>query len=177
MNFDKHLKAVNNFSNYKIDENGRVFNTQGKEIKQTINRNGYSMVVLSNNGRAKNCSVHRLVAEAYIPNPENKPEVNHKDSNRKNNSVSNLEWCTHSENMKHGYKYGFKQSYLSHDDQKRGARINGEKTKRTVRVIETGIIYSSLHECAIETNCDPGAISKCCNGLAKQHHGYHFEWA
>lgn len=70
---------------------------------------GYTHVVLSNNKNKKPYSVHRLVANAFIPNHENKPCVNHIDSDRSNNKVSNLEWCTYSENSKHGYEYGSQQ--------------------------------------------------------------------
>ena len=72
-----------------------------KELKTFINSFGYFKVNLFKNSHGKQHSVHRLVAEAFLPNPNHLPEVNHKDGNKFNNRVENLEWCTHSENAKH----------------------------------------------------------------------------
>lgn len=77
---------------------------KGKILKTYINENGYEWVRLYNNTKRKIYRVHRLVAEAFIDNPENKPCVNHKDGNKENNKLDNLEWCTHSENMKHAFQ-------------------------------------------------------------------------
>lgn len=73
-------------------------------LAQQRSRHGYYMVDLCTNGKRFNASVHRLVAEAFIPNPDNKPCVNHIDGDKANNCVDNLEWCTHSENQLHAYK-------------------------------------------------------------------------
>ena len=70
---------------------------------------GYLRVQISRDGYRKNCMVHRLAATAFIPNPENKAEVNHRDGNKKNNNISNLEWATASENQTHAYETGLKQ--------------------------------------------------------------------
>ena len=80
-----------------------------KEIRKIVNnRNGYVYVYLCNDGKDINMRVHRLVAEAFIPNPNNLPQVNHKDGNKINNRVDNLEWCTASENIRHAYKNGLR---------------------------------------------------------------------
>lgn len=94
-------------TNYLIDENGQIFNTKtNKYLKGSIKNTGYKMALLSINGKKKDYAVHRLVAEAFIPNPNNKPVVNHKDGNKLNNCVSNLEWTTYSENRTHAVKTG-----------------------------------------------------------------------
>lgn len=170
-------RSIEGFPNYTIASTGEVFNKQDKELHQYVNRDGYSLVTLSNNGKAKTFQVHRLVANAYIDNPYKKQTVNHIDGNKLNNDVCNLEWATHSENEKHAYDNDLRRSYLTYEDRKRGARISGEKRKLSVRVVETGKIYESMKDCANEMECDIGAISKCCNGLANKHHGYHFEFA
>jgi hypothetical protein len=176
MIFNKHSKTIEGFSNYNIDTEGRIFNRNGKELKQTVNRDGYSMVKLCNNGYEKNCSVHRLVAEAFIPNPHNKETINHKDGVKTNNSISNLEWSTYGENEKHAYATKLRKSYLTNNDRIKGARISGQQSSKAVEVLETGEIYPSVRDCAEHLNCDPGAISKCCNGQLNKHHGYHFNF-
>lgn len=92
---------------YKISNTGNVFSYVSNRIMTPAYcGSGYKKVMLSKDMKAKNKMVHRLVAEAFIPNPENKKTVNHKDGNKENNDVSNLEWNTYSENLKHAYKHG-----------------------------------------------------------------------
>ena len=80
---------------------------KGKTLKQNIKRNGYKTVDLCVDSKPKTTLVHRIVAETFIPNPNNYRFVNHKDSNRENNAVGNLEWVTSSENRMHGIKSGY----------------------------------------------------------------------
>ena len=106
------MKWIEEFENlYKISKTGKVFSVRSDRfLKNSPSSTGYHKVVLYNNGFRKTMSVHRLVAEAFIPNPENKPEVNHIDGNKQNNNVSNLEWSTSSENQKHAHKIGLAKS-------------------------------------------------------------------
>lgn len=94
---------------YAIDPTGLVTNIRkNKPVKPSLNKqNGYWYVALWKNNKGKTFSVHRLVAIHFIPNPDNKPEVNHKNSNRQDCHQNNLEWVTRSENSLHGYRYGF----------------------------------------------------------------------
>ena len=78
-------------------------------IKYAVDANGYFRTNLAKGGVNKTFKIHRLVAEAFIPNPLKLPEVNHIDGNKQNNSVENLEWCNHSENLKHAVKMGLKK--------------------------------------------------------------------
>jgi len=94
----------NIYTNYWITEDGNLFNKH-KQMK-TYKGERYEKCVLKINDKPTMKYIHRLVAEAYLPNPDNKPEVNHKDGNKLNNSISNLEWVTISENRKHAYKTG-----------------------------------------------------------------------
>jgi len=94
---------------YKVSNYGRVYScprcgTKGGILKQCVDRYGYLKVILYRNGKPYYFKVHRLVAMAFIPNLENKPTVNHKDNNRQNNMVDNLEWTTMAENLDHSHK-------------------------------------------------------------------------
>jgi hypothetical protein len=91
---------VEGFPNYLIYKDGRVFsNKRNKFLKSNINRDGYMVVYLYDNGKVKTCKVHRLVGIAYIPNPENKRCIDHINRNKTDNRLENLRWATDSENM------------------------------------------------------------------------------
>lgn len=100
-------KQINDF--ISVSNCGDI-KSHGKLIKGEICENGYKRIHVSHKGANHKYLVHRLVAEVFIPNPENKPCVNHKDGNKLNNCVDNLEWCTHSENNSHAYKTGLKSA-------------------------------------------------------------------
>ncbi len=97
-----HTLVVN--PNYEVTKTGLVRNKETKHLLALQKIKGYLRVELSRNGERHNYGVHRLVAIQFIPNPENKPEVNHKDFNRCNNNVENLEWVTRQENSDHKIK-------------------------------------------------------------------------
>lgn len=91
---------------YQVSNLGNVISfKRGIQLKPD-NQNGYLRVSLCKDGVATRFLIHRLVAQAFIPNKDNKPHINHIDNNPSNNNVSNLEWCTHSENMLHAHKQG-----------------------------------------------------------------------
>lgn len=99
--------VVENGDNYSVSTMGRVKITDsGRILKHNLNTRGYHSVALSLNATKKRYRVHRLVAAAFIPNPDEKPQVNHKDGNKDNNCESNLEWATSSENIKHAFATG-----------------------------------------------------------------------
>ena len=95
---------------YYVYENGEVFSTfKNKFLVKKMRTDGYFVVSIKRFGKSTWYPIHRLVAEEFIPNPENKPCVNHKDGNKLNNEVSNLEWCTYGENAKHAFANGLKE--------------------------------------------------------------------
>ncbi len=101
------MKPIKGFKNYVIFPDGTIKNQRtGKVLKKQMNENGYVYTALWKNNKGTTCSVHRLVAETYINNPDKKPFVNHIDADRSNPHVSNLEWCTQSENIQHAYNIG-----------------------------------------------------------------------
>ena len=109
-------KVIEGFSKYLISNTGRVKNIVELRDLKFYNSKGYSKIELVNDSNQdKKVFVHRLVAINFIPNPSNKPQVNHIDGNKKNNRVENLEWCTQSENMKHAFKTGLSVSLKGED--------------------------------------------------------------
>lgn len=102
-----------NYGRTKSFKHGKV-----KILKPSVSRNGYLYINLKSNGVHKRCLIHRLVAILFIPNPDNKPQVNHIDGNKQNNRVDNLEWVTGSENITHAYELGLQKSGEQHHKSK-----------------------------------------------------------
>lgn len=149
-------------TNYSVSDNGEVRNDKTNKILSQRTQQGYKHVTLTINKKPKSFRVHRLVAIAYIPNPENKPYVNHLDGCRSNNIVSNLEWCTPSENTAHAVATG-----LMKPTRERAViqySLNGEKIKE----------YPSIMEAERQTNSRAEKIISCCQFLRKQHN--QFQW-
>ena len=104
---------------YQISDTGEVWTFKHKSpkpLKKRLNADGYVKASLTKDGRMKDYRVHRLVAEAFIPNPENKETVNHIDGDKENNHVANLEWATRSEQNLHSYSLGLKKAILGHEN-------------------------------------------------------------
>jgi hypothetical protein len=97
---------IETLNHTNIRKNGRIDNRKGKILKPKIDKYGYQVITLSKNGIRKSYTIHQLVAKAFIPNPKNKKTINHKDGNKLNNKVDNLEWATEKENQQHKWKNG-----------------------------------------------------------------------
>ena len=143
---------------YQVSNFGRVKSAK-KIMKLQDNGCGYLMAHLSKNGKAKWHLAHRLVAKAFIPNPEKKQTVNHKDGNRLNNKASNLEWATYSENNLHSY------------------RSNKRKNPRakSIYCAETGEVYVSSYDASRNTGISQACINRCVNGIFKTAGGKHWK--
>lgn len=133
---------ISNYGNVKsLTRNG----TLGGAIK-IVEKHSYLRVRLWKNKVVRTLFVHRLVAQAFIPNPLNKPQINHIDGNKKNNCADNLEWCSASENMEHAYKNGLRKT-------RKVAQVKDGKIINTFLNVyraskETGIQYASIYWCA-----------------------------
>jgi hypothetical protein len=157
------------FKGYFINKKGDVFSKR-KQLKPYKNNRGYLMVDLSSSKQERVVKlVHRLVAETFLPNPENKEQVNHKNSIRDDNRVENLEWCTAKENQQHAWKYGNQRVFQKRLD------VCREKFSKKVFCVETGNIYNSLTEAALLNNLQLPHISQCVNGKRKTCCGYHWK--
>lgn len=98
------MKRIKNFEHYIITKEGKIYNTStGKEVSGWVDNVGYIQICLHNCNKKKYKRLHRLVAETFIPNPDNLPQVNHIDGNKLNNCVDNLEWISNRNNTQHGY--------------------------------------------------------------------------
>lgn len=127
---------------YLVSNKGNVMSmprpsARGKVLKPSLSTKGYLRICLSRDGVIKEATVHRLVAEAFIPNPQGKPEVNHIDGNKANNDVSNLEWVTKSENELHSFRVlGKKPNAPWKDKPRKFARKFNEEQIRAIRADE-----------------------------------------
>lgn len=118
-------KDIKEYNNYQISNFGRIksknYKRQGYEkiLKQSVNGRGYYYVLISTKNKYKNLLIHKEVAKAFIDNKNNYTDVNHKDGNKLNNNVENLEWCSRSYNITHAYKNGLKKSSMGMSYKKR----------------------------------------------------------
>lgn len=179
----KNIKGYEGF--YQISNLGRVkslkqksFNRE-KIMKIIINpRFGYAQLNFRVNNKINCFKVHRLVAMAFIPNPENKPDVNHIDGNKLNNCVSNLEWCSKSENMIHAFKIGL--CFIS--EEKKIAMLNGLRKKLCKKVLQYDRFgnfikeHDSTYDAADFVGGHQSNISSCCNGKSKTVKGFIFKY-
>ena len=143
----------------------------GKMLKPSHNSNGYLTVTLALNGRSFPLCVHRIVAQAFIPNPKNKPQVNHINGNRADNNINNLEWCTQSENNLHSYR---KLGRI-----KVGLKGENNPVSKIVLQIKNGIViaeFCSVTEAQTKTGIARQSIGKVANKKLKSAGGYKWEW-
>lgn len=163
------IRAINGYPGYYAKDNGEIWSVKRgtpRRLIPTLDRKGYERVKLSLNGVQHTTTVHRLIAKTFIPNPNNKPQVNHKDENKRNNNVNNLEWCTCLENIRYGT--GIARSANS----RKGIKINNRKAiesnkKPIFQLDKNGNIlkeWSSIADASRALKINDSHISDCCKG-------------
>ena len=161
-----NYKEIDGFPNYYATEDGHIWSGwRDQYVSEVLMENGYRRVVLSKHNKSYNFLVHRLVAQAFIPNPDNKPCVNHKDLNRENNGVENLEWVTYKENNNyadHGIKNG-----------KAHSKRVGQYDVKTNELLNT---YESIKSAAEAVGGRSTNIGACCNQKPHYLTAYGYIW-
>lgn len=174
----EEFREIEGFPNYEISNTGRVRNKKnGNDKVPGTDLNGYFKVDLYRNSKRTTRKIHRLVADAFLPKDPNRLDINHKDGNKKNNNISNLERCTKSENMRHAYKKGLCKPHASYGMLGKKNPNAGIK-KRAVRIIETGQVFESQSACEryLFGENSKSHINDCLRGRQKSVGGYHFEY-
>lgn len=152
---------------YAATSCGRIWSYKSnKFLRQHKNTSGYLQVCLYRNGKQKFMYVHRLVAQAYIPNPKNYEQINHKDENPENNCLQNLEWC----DAKYNVNYGTRNKRAAE------TQINHPKKSKKIICVETGEIFPSTKEVERKIGIHQPNIVACCKGRLKQTGGYTFRY-
>ena len=158
------------YDNFKVSNLGKIMNLnyyntgKAKLIEPSDDGHGYLKVYLSKNKETKTCLVHRLVAEVFLPNPDNLPEVNHIDEDKTNNRVDNLEWKSHRDNCNHGT---------------RNERIAKTMSKKVLQLSLSGDLireWPSTRECG-RNGFNQGNIVSCCNGKLPHYKGFLWKYA
>jgi len=152
------MKEIKEWPHYSITEDGNIWSLYSNKWLKQENSGKYNSVCLRHKGEQKTIEVHRLVAEAFIPNPENKPTVDHIDRNTKNNDLSNLRWATSKEQAENRDNYSC-----------------GPKKKKVV-CVETGEVFESVRSAARLVGSYSCHISSCCKGKQKTTAGYHWQY-
>ena len=146
--------------NYEINKVGNIRNCKTlRPIKCRINKKGYYVVTVRENNNTKIRRVHRLIAETFIPNPENKPQVNHLDGNKLNNGINNLEWATCIENITHAISNGL---YNNFGERNGNSKLKKEEIPCIKELIKNG---KNIQDIAITYNVSRSAINMIKQGV------------
>lgn len=160
-----NLGNVRSLDRIVTRSDGRKCLWKGSILKGIKVRNGYLRISLSKSSKEKQVLIHRLVAQAFIPNPNNLPVINHKDEDKTNNHVENLEWCTRLYNNCYGTAI-----------QRRVKKISMPVLQLDVNTGQVIAEYPSANEAARQTKLYQGGISMCCRGECKTAYGYKWQY-
>lgn len=151
--------------------NGAVHRTKEKILVQSLDGGGYPLVHLYKNRKSKTMNVHRLVAEAFIPNPENKPMINHRDEVKTNNVVENLEWCTSTYNANYGTKI---ERMLQN---RKSYKLGNHPQAKPVFCVELNKKFDCIARAGKELGVNINCIVSACKGKQKTAGGFHWKYA
>lgn len=166
-------KTIEGYPNYQISNLGNVkslnYNRTRKEklLRFSKDKYGYLRVTISKEGVKKYIQVHRLVCEAFLQNPFNLPQVNHRNEDKTDNRIENLEYCDAKYNINYGTAI----------ERRSKALINNPKRSKKILCVETGVVYPSTMEIERQFGFYHNQISACCNGKAKSCGGFHWQYA
>ena len=177
MSNTEEWRVIKDYPNYMVSSFGRVKNVKfAKEriLKQVITNDGYLRVGLYKTQKQTACSVHRLVAQSFIPNPDNLPQVNHKNEIKTDNRVENLEWCTNKYNVNYGTR-NLHASLNNRNNPKQKCKPVNQYTINNEFLKE----WPSLREIERQLGFKRQNIKSCCNHKPnnKTSYVFHWEWA
>lgn len=158
--------TLRDFLLYEVNQDGVIRHKRTKHVKKPrVDGWGYHQVSLSKGEHGKNYSktVHRIVANAFIPGEHSDQQVNHKDGNKTNNHISNLEFVNGSENVQHAYDTGIRKP------------SGGRGPIRGVRIVETGMMFDNMADCARFVGGDSGNVCRAAHDPTKTYKGFHYE--
>lgn len=181
-------KEIKGYPNYMVSNMGRVkslnYNHTGREkiMKPSVSKRGYLLICLHKNRKVKYFKVHRLVAQAFISNPNNYPQVNHKDENKQNNCAQNLEWC----DAKYNSNYGTRNKRVA--EAKKGIKLSEETKNKISEAISKSVLqidkntseviaeFPSIKEVERQLGFSNTNISNCCNNKPHHNTAYGYKW-
>ena len=167
-------RLINDFPNYSVSNFGNVKNNKTNRIMKLNVKGGYHNVSLINNNLKKTLKVQRLVALVFIENPENKPEVNHKDKNKLNNNINNLEWNTHLENCQHK-SIGLVYKSNKNKPINRIDKMTGEILEKFNSIEDAGV-WVFKNNLTSNSHNGRNSIGNCVNGLSNSAYGFRWEY-
>ena len=170
------FKSIDGYDNYAISNLGEVLSYKRgywKRLKPYLGKNGYCYVNLSNEAKVTHKYIHRLVAEAFLENPERKTVVNHIDGDKSNNNVENLEWVTFQENSKHAFDTGL----VTFEGRHLGAAASSTPIIATDPITGERLYFKSQHEASRVLGMTVPHINKALRGSCLTAYGYTFEYA
>ena len=161
-------KTIKEYPDYGVSNLGNVRH-KNRVLRPSISIYGYKVVLLYNHGKRRSHFVHRLVAFAFIPNPNNLPQVNHINGVKTDNAVTNLEWCNNQQNMKHAHKIGLITKQMM-------SQARNHLKKPVLKILNGVVVarYDSLAQASENEDRKEATISQYCNNYYKDSRGY--EW-